>query len=296
MKAKKMIWIALAIILAGISACGPLEPTMDANALGTIVAQNVELTQMAGTLTAVVAQQSATPEASNTPTVTKTLRPTPTETVTPTPLSGYVLTFDQDTNCRLGPNTSFARVALVKAGTQLQALGRSEDGEFFYVRTFDTTNHYCWVWKGTSYKEGSISQVPVFTAVPTKEPSITPTSQAGFNASYDSLQSCSGAYALRFNLVNTGFQTWQSIKIVIVDNSTGTTVTHTANEFIGYLGCNVAQTQGDLTTNEAGLVSSYNPGQFSYDPSGHQLTVTISLYSEKNQAGTIISRALPVTP
>jgi len=296
MKFIQIKWILTGILLFGLSACATAEPTIDPNVLNTMVAQNVQLTQMSGTLTAIIAQQSATPAATKTPNATNTPRPTATETATATPLDGYVLTFDADTNCRLGPGTNYGRAALVPAGTQLQAIARSEDGEFFYVRFFDTTNHYCWVWKGTSYQQGNINWVPVYTAVPTKEPTITPTSAAGFTVAYESIQSCSGAYSLRFNIVNTGFMTWQSIKITVVDSSTSTTVTHTANEFTGYQGCGVAQTQGDLTTNESGLVSSYNPGEFSYDPTGHTLTVTVSLYSEKNQAGTVVSRALTVTP
>jgi len=296
MKSKTIKWIIIGLLLFGLSACSTAEPTVDLNVMNTLVAQNVQLTQMAGELTAIVAQQSATPAATNTPNATKTPRPTATETMTPTAINGLVLTFDQATNCRTGPGTNYGIAATVDAGTQLQALARSEDGEFFYVRYFDTSNHYCWVWKGTSYQQGNINWVPVYTTVPTKEPSITPTSAAGFTVTYESLQSCSGTYSPRFNIINTGYMTWQSIKIVVVDSSTSTTVTHTANAFTGYLGCSVAQTQGDLTTNESGLVSAYNPGEFSYDPTGHTLTVTVSLYSEKNQSGTVVSRAITVTP
>ena len=300
MKSKTIKWMIIGLLLFGLSACSTAEPTVDLNVMNTMVAQNVQLTQMAGELTAIVAQQSATPAATNTSSATKTPRPTATETPTSTPLNGYVLTFDADTNCRLGPGTTYGRAAVVLAGTQLQAIARSEDGEFFYVRYFDTTNHYCWVWKGTSYHQGDVKTVPVFTAVPTKEPTITPTSAAGFTVVYESLQSCNNgstlSYAPRFTITNTGYLTWQSVKITVVDSSTGTTLVHSNNAFTGYLGCSVAQSEGDLVTNEYSLVSSYNPGEFSYDPTGHTLTVTVSVFSEKNQTGTVVSRAITVTP
>jgi len=295
MKTKSTLLIVACVLIFSLAACStPAAPTIDPNALGTIVAQNIQLTQLAATLTQVVAEQTAA--VTNTSAVTNTPRPTPTETTTPTPLSGVWLTLDQPTNCRMGQSTSYPIAATVPAGTQIQALALSQDGEFFYVRYFDTSNHYCWLWKQTSYVTGNPGSLPMYTAVPTKEPSITPTSAASFSVSYESLQICSSKYSLRFNIKNTGYQTWQSIKIVIVDETEGVTVTHTANAFTAYTGCNAGQTQGDLTTNEPGLVSAYNPGEFSYDPTGHILTVTVSLYSEKGQAGTQVSRAIQVKP
>lgn len=297
MKTKWIKLIFTCMLIFTLSACAaPLEPTVDANALGTIVAQNVQLTQLAATLTEVIAQQSATPAATATPNVTATFTPTPTETATPTKLSGVWLTLDQTTNCRLGPGTYYPVAATIEAGNQLQAIARSEDGEWFYLRYFDTSNHYCWIWRQTSYLTGDPNWVPMYTTQPTATTTITPTSAAGFTVSYNSLQTCSSKYALSLNLKNTGWQTWQSIKIVIVDNTTGTTVTHTADKFTGYTGCNVTQDQGDLTTNETGLVTSYNPGEFTYDPTGHLLGITVSLYSEKGQAGTVITKSISATP
>lgn len=294
----KRIFLLSAALIAiwMLGACAPAVPTPDPAMEATISALNAQLTQSAAELDALVAALSATPEATNTPAVTATPRPTQTEQATSTPLNGLMLTFDAKTNCRTGPGTNFPIETSVDAGTQLQALGRSEDGEFFYVRAFDTVNHYCWVWKGTSYQTGSLNWAPVMTAQPTKAPTITPTSGAGFTAVYKSLQSCTGKYFLNFDIRNSGYLTWQSIKITITDASTSTTVVHTANKFTGYTGCAVSHDEGDFVTAESGLVSTYNPGEFSYDPTGHALTVTVSLYSEKGNAGTVVTRTLSVTP
>lgn len=296
---KTLISLTISLILAlTLSACSTTSatPTLDQAALSTIDALNMQLTQIAGTLTAVIAEQSATPKATKTPAVTPTPSLTPEPTQTATPLDGVWLLFDADTNCRYGPATTYNIEGTVGAGEKLQALARSEDGEFYYVRYFDTSNHYCWVWKGSSFQSGDQKILPVFTAQPTLAPTITPTSAASFNVTYNSLQNCSSAYFLLFTVTNTGNLPWQSVKIVVVDSTQGVTVTHTANAFTGYSGCGVSQTQGDLTTSEPGLVSNYQPGEFSYDPTGHTLLVTVSVYSEKGQAGTVMSRVIPVKP
>ncbi len=297
----KKTWklITISIIFALIlSACSstPAAPTMDAAAASTIEALNLQVTQIASTLNAIIAEKSTTPEPTNTPAVTATPKNTSTPTQTATPLEGVWLNFDSATNCRLGPATTYGIAATVDAGVMLQALARSQDGEFFYVRYFDTSNHYCWVWQGTSYKTGNPNILPVFTAQPTTAPSITPTSAASFKVSYNSLQNCSAAYFPTFTITNTGNMTWQSVKIVIVDSTQGVTVTHTSNNFTGYSGCSISQQQEDLTTGEPGLVSSYLPGEFTYDPTGHSLMVTVSVYSEPGQTGTMQSRVIPVTP
>lgn len=293
------IFLLLSIILAlTLSACGTnaATVTMDVAAASTIDALNLQLTQVAGTLTSVIARQSETPEPTKTPAVTATVTLTPEPTETATPQNGVWLNFDSATNCRVGPGTFYSRVATVDAGVELQALARSEDGEFYFVRYFDTSNHYCWVWKGTSYQKGNPKVLPVFTAQPTTAPSITPTSAASFKVTYNSMQNCSSTYAPTFLVTNTGNTAWQSIKIVIMDSTQGVTVTHTSDMFTGYSGCSISQQQGDLTLGEPGLVSSYLPGEFTYDPTGHSLMVTVSVFSEKGQKGTMQSRVIPVTP
>ena len=296
---KKWKLISISLILAlAISACSAnsAAPTMDAAAASTIEALNIQVTQIASTLNAIIAEKSATPKPTNTSAATATPSFTLAPSETATPLSGVWLTFDSATNCRYGPATTYGIAATVDAGVQLQALARSEDSEFFYVRYFDTSNHYCWVWKGTSYKTGNQNILPVFTAQPTYAPTITPTSAASFNVSYSSMQTCSSKYFLVFNITNTGNTTWQSVKIVIVDSTKVITMTHTSNYFTGYSGCSLTKQESDLTTGEPGQATSFSPGEFSYDPTGNTLLATISVYSEKNQSGTVISRVIPVTP
>ncbi len=286
------------LLLLILAACAPqATPTADPAMISTIVAQNILLTQSAATMTALVAQQSATPAATNTPNASPTPYLTPTETVTPTPLEGVWLLFDNDTNCRAGPATYYTRVALVEAGNNIQALAMSQDENFYYIRFFDTSNHYCWVTKDTVYVTGNKYTLTKFTAQPTNTPAPQPTVEAGFTVAYSSLQNCTLGYFLNFTIKNIGNTPWQSVKITMTDNTNNTTTVFASDSFVGYTGCTETQSQNDLSLNEPGLVSTYNAaGVFAYDPTGHSLGITVSLFSEKGLKGTTISKSLSVTP
>jgi hypothetical protein len=295
MKTNLIKTIVAGVLILSVSACAtPVQPTIDSASLGTIVAQSVQLTQAAATLTAVIAQESATPLVTNTPippTATATLEPS----VTPTP-SGAWLTMNQNTNCRSGPATYYSISMTLNQGTTVEGIARSPLNDFVYVRVIDTSVHYCWVYKQATTYTYDLSRLAQYTAVPTNTPTITPTSAAGFSLGYDSLAACSGNYSLRLIIKNTGYLTWQSIKIVIVDSSAGVTLTSSADNFTGYDGCNVAQAQNDLSTGESGLVSNFTSSPFTYNPDGHPLVITVSLYSEKGLSGTVISQSMSVTP
>jgi hypothetical protein len=202
----------------------------------------------------------------------------------------------QNTNCRQGPQTTWPIILTLDQGTQVQAIGTSPDGNYTFLKVLDTAVHYCWVWNQSISFSGNTAALPKMTPLPTITPSITPTPAPSFTLSYSSLTSCSGKYALRLLITNTGYLTWKSIKIVITDNTKGSTSTFSSDEFIGYSGCSIDQQQSDLTNGEYGIVTNYNPGQFSYNPSGHALLVAVSLYSEDGLSGTVITNSLAVTP
>jgi hypothetical protein len=293
MKKNLIQWMLAGLLAVSLTACSTATPTVDSNALGTMVAMSVQLTQNAATMTSMIAAESATPLVTDTPIPTET--PTPAPTITPT-LSGVWLTFGANTNCRSGAGTYYPVIMTLDAGSQVQAIASSTDGQFYYVRVIDTSTHYCWVWSQTASYIGDVSALAQYTSVPTNTPTITPTSAAGFTVTYNSLTSCSPNYALVLTVKNTGYLTWQSIKITIVDSTNGTTVTHTSDQFIGYSGCSVSQQQEDLTTGEYGTVSNFSPGEFSYDPTGHSLAVTVSLYSQNGLSGTVMSQTIGVKP
>jgi hypothetical protein len=297
MNQKWIKWILASFCLLSLAACNLSlgEATMDSSALGTIVAQNVQLTQMDATITAASAAKTAEPVASAqeiaaTPSQTPTLQPT----ITPT-LNGVWLTFTQNSNCRYGPGSTYRLVTTFNAYDKVQALAKSEDGLYMYVTYVDTATRYCWVQKQLAIVNGNIDRIPAITPQPTNTPTITPTSDAGFSLSYQSLDSCNDNYSVDVLLTNTGYLTWQSMKMSVTDSTTSTSVTVTSDSFDTYDSCGLSTTQDDLSTGEYAVVANFNDA-FSYNPTGHSLSITVSLYSEDGLSGTVITKSTTIKP
>lgn len=293
---KKIIWAFLGLFILGIAACTTAVPTMDTDTLNTLVAQNVQLTQLSGTLTAVsgqeVAQATNTAEMAALPTNTATLNP---PTMTPT-LDGIWVSFGTNTNCRFGPGTSYYLIKTFEAGEQAQVVGQSMDGQYLYVKYIDTNAHYCWVPLSlVTVTNGDVSSAAKITPYPTNTPTITPTDAAGFSLSFNGISNCGGNYFVRVLVTNTGYLTWKSITIKVVDHDTGDKMIESSDDFISYDGCAVDQQQGDLTTGEPGMVSNFS-APFPYDVDGDSLTITVTVYSKDGQAGTSVSKSITVTP
>ena len=294
MKTNRLLLAIILVFVSGLTACSSTaQPTVDSEMLGTIVAQSIQLTQAAQQLTSVVAQQSATPIATLTPIPTDT--PTLEPSLTPTQ-AGVWLTTTANTNCRQGPATYWPIIMTLGQGTQVEGIARSTASDFIYVRVIDTAVHYCWVSGPATVSNVDTGRLQAYTPVPTDTPTITPTSAANFTVSYVDMTACSGSYLVTLNIKNVGFQTWQSIKMVIVDSTKSVTLTSTADNFTGYSACSAVQTQGDLTTNETGEVSNYPSAPFTFDPTGDSLSITVYLYSEKGLSGTVVSKTIGVKP
>jgi hypothetical protein len=299
MKTKLTKWILTLFLLTAISACN--LPTSQGSAtdsylMKTIIAQNVQLTVLSGDLAATAAQ-------TNTPVsqelVSPTITITPEMIATPT-LEALTLTINKNSNCREGPANYYPLVVTLNAGDKVVVLGRNSHGDYFNVRPSGSSNESCWVWANYATLSGNTSGLPVFTAVPGPTLTFTPTPTATqaptFSGKYISLTSCGAVYSLRFFIQNPSNTTWQSIRISILDNDTSTNFVHSSNTFTSYNGCSVEVSQNDLAKGEEGYVTTFNPGQFGYDPTGHSLTVTITLFSADNQNGTSSSHTYNVTP
>jgi len=84
--------------------------------------------------------------------------------------------------------------------------------------------------------------------------------------------------------------------MTVKDKSTSDVFTHQHTEFRGTSGCDLESAQADLTTGEASNITNVSPGQFNYNPSGHELKITVTLYSKNNYTGTSVTKTLTVTP
>jgi hypothetical protein len=286
-----LIPILLMLALAACSLSNGQQSALDNAALGTIVAQNILLTQMSGTL-----------QAARTPALPTATQPEPTPTVTLTPEFYYtattqaiLLTLTQNTNCRKGPASYYALVTGLKVGDQVEAYGQDPNNAYFYVKNPNLDQSYCWVWGKSVSVSGDTSGLPMFTPQPTKVPTATPTAAPSFNLSYNSLTNCHGKYMLRVFLRNTGGLTWQAIKMVITDTTTGASYTTFSTTFKSYNGCTVDENQEDLAQGEEGNVSNFN-SKFPSDPTGHNLNISITLYSDNDETGTSATQTISVKP
>ncbi len=297
---KPMIWIIPVLLMLVLSSCnlsagqqGPNEQEMQ-----TLVALRVEQTQLAATLASV--EQFITPtlepgQPTPTETFTPTITLTPEPTLTPTP-AGVWLTITENTNCRVGPASYYPLVVSLAAGQTVEATGRSTFDNYYYVVNPQNANGYCWVWGKYATVAGDTAMLPVYTPQPTATPTMTPTVAPGISLGYNGIGNCGGDYYVKVRVLNTGSTTWKSVKLVVKDNTTSTTFSNALDTFTSYNGCSSYTSQQDLTMGEEGEVANYSVGKFTYDPTGHELVITVTVYSADGRTGTEFSNSFTVTP
>jgi hypothetical protein len=292
MKQVKFTVIAALLGLALISACnlqiaGP--PTGDAvgSAIAkTIVAQTDLAKIVAGTLAAMV---------TDTPLFTLTPSLTPSSTPTPTPPMPMV-SVSMDTNCRTGPGKVYDMSGSLLVGQTAEVLGRSSDSQYWVIRDPKDPSNICWLWGFYATVTGNTGILPAFTPPPTPTPAATNTPAASFSFSYVDITHCGASYAFRFQVKNNGSVTWESVRLVVTDNTTATTFTHILNSFRSYNGCGVEVNQQELMPGEGGHVANILPGEMGYNPAGHSITTTATLCSQNGLGGTCISKTINFNP
>jgi hypothetical protein len=235
------------------------------------------------TLTALASPLPLVPETTGTPTPTFT----PSSTFTPgKPTVSVTLA----TNCRTGPGKVYDLVGALLPGETTEIVGRDPTGQYWLVRNPDHPAAFCWLWGQYATPVGDFAVLPIFTPPP------TPTPAPGFSVSYTGLVVCAPQYAFRFQIINTGALTWESIKIDVTDTTTATSTSHSLDSFRSYDGCILDINQNDLLPGESGPVANVNPGQFNHDPTGHSVTAVITLCSANGLGGTCVSQTLHFTP
>jgi Bacterial SH3 domain. len=282
----------LILSLVACTAASGQQNALDQSALSTIVAQNILMTQMAGTIQAVYTPATATAtQLPATPTITQTPEFYYTATTQP-----ILLTVTENVNCRKGPANYYPVIVSLKTGDQVQAVGVDPTNSFYYLSNPNKSNLFCWVWGKSVSASGDTSGLPMYTPQPTPRPTATPTTQPGISITYESVSSCGSDYYVRVFVRNTGSTTWKSVKISISDNNTGDHFSGSSDIFVGYSGCTAGPVQDDLMMGEESYVSNYSAGKIGYDPTGHLLGITITVYSDDGQGGTSVSQGISVTP
>ena len=282
-----------------LASCTTAIPTEDANAIGTITAQNVQLTQLAGTLTAVavVPAQGSTSEVVAAPTETPMQLTTSAATIAPSD-SGVWLTFTQPTNCRFGQGQNYALIKSFQTTDRVQAIGRSEDGLYAYVSFNDPTTKNCWIQRNLATIDGNLDILPVYQPQPTyapPAPTVASTTSVNFLLSFNGISECGGNYYVRVNIQNDGWATFKSNRITVVDNSTSNTVTNSSDVFEGYGECALEMSNSDLMHGEGGLLSNYS-APFTHNIDNHSLTITVTAYTGDGLTGATVTKTITVVP
>lgn len=274
----------IGLLIAALSGCLPSAPTPDTHAINTTVAQIVIAAQ-----TQTAAAFTATPVVTSTPTFTSTatLSPTPAFTFTPAiPQIGVSV----PTNCRVGPGRVYDRVGALLVGETAQVYGRDPTGRYWFIQNPDSPGNFCWLWGEYATVTGNFIALPVFTPPPT--PTFTPTPLPDIRVSYSGKDTCVGWW-VELEIKNRSDVRFRSIALTVKDTVTNITISTSADGFTDLDGCLTANTNNNMNPGTTHIVSS---PAFAYDPSGHKLTATVTVCSEKNLKGICVSEQISFTP
>lgn len=140
-------WLVLILVLMGCSAASeqmPLPtlmqfPTVTSSPLPPPVRPTLPPTFTLTPTPTATDTPTITPTPTNTPlpTATPTITLTPTTTYTPTPMGDGKIIGKQGANLRSGPSTTFPSLTLLPPDTELVLAGRTSNGQWYDVRTFD---------------------------------------------------------------------------------------------------------------------------------------------------------------
>lgn len=166
------VGIPAIILFAAILACNiPSEQVAPPGAVQTAAAWTVQAVMMTPAFTSTV------PSSSESQTPSPTNSPEPTITVSPT-YSVPMLTVKESTNCRTGPGEDYQIVFTYLSGKKLEIVGRYDIGNFWLVKSGESSTGTCWLWgeyvevTGSYWAVSSVTPPPTATSAPPRAPSI----------------------------------------------------------------------------------------------------------------------------
>lgn len=193
-----MFLIPVLLALLILNACSP--PTQVPAQPPTSTSSQVEEGEMA---------ESPAPPSESTapPAATLTASPLPTLATTPAPIANIT----GNTNCRTGPGSVYDLLHTYLAGNQVELLGVSPDGFFWYTRGSSVYAPDCWLWGQYVTPMGDTTLVPVFTPPP------TPTLSPDFEITYFNYDGGAGQFVFYFEINNIGNVAWDSALLYLFD-------------------------------------------------------------------------------
>lgn len=246
----------------------------------------------AGTLTQLA---NLVPSQTTAPILTDTATVAPPEiTLAPPTPSKPMVSVSKETNCRVGPDTSFTRLSGLLPGVMAEVVGLDTSGQYYYIRNPQDSQNFCWLWGYYATLVGDGSNLPRFTPMPTPTITITPTPVPNFNVVSTRLDGCVGNW-FEVKIQNTGSTIWSSGSLTFTDTVTSTTVPERiTNDFEDWNSClSASPIQSDLAPGESG---SLHTTDFGFSPIGHQILMTIKMCTQDALAGTCFTKTHTFTP
>ena len=192
---------------------------------------------------------------------------------------------------------AFKSVAIIKSGQVVEVIARNPENTSFYIKNPYEDNSTCWIFVKELAFEGNAEGLDIATLQPTPTPTRTPTPNANFSLTYSSLVACGGSnYAFKLYIQNLGATPWQFISITGSDTVTGFAINHTSNVFDQYSGCSTVNPQDMVMGGDDTYAMNVNPGEFNYDPTGHQINLSVKLCTLDNAGGTCVTKPISFTP
>jgi hypothetical protein len=155
---KSLAGISLILAMLACSLPAVAQPTLVGNNTATVTAATVQETTDGRDVT-LTATRSATPNTTTTPNGSGTATITPTYSVP-------MLTVQESTNCRTGPGEEYQVAITYLAGKELEIVGHSDAGDFWLVKSPESSTGTCWLWGEFVEVTGSYWVVSSVTAPP----------------------------------------------------------------------------------------------------------------------------------
>jgi hypothetical protein len=209
------------------------------------------------------------------------------------------------TNCRDGPGKVYQYKGALLVGQLAEVLAGEPSGKYWYIQNPESPGDFCWVWGEYATIAGNTLHLPIYTppptatltftpaATPTQPPPATPAPASDIQISYTSIDSCAGGWWVEFQLTNTGDLHLRSITINVFDSDTHETVSKKADGFSDINGCSAPSTIDVLVPGNSVIVSG---PEFIYDPSGHEIELTVTACSKIGQSGSCKKRKIEFVP
>ena len=277
--------LSLALILL-ISACE--MPTKKPTPSPADVVFETAQAAAAGTLTQ---QANLVPSQTTAPILTNTV---PEITLAPPTPNKPMVSVSKETNCRVGPDTSFQLLGGLLPGVMADVVALDTSGQYYYIRNPQDTQNFCWLWGYYATLVGDGSNLPRFTPMPTSTITITPTPVPNFSFLSQEMDGCVGSF-VEVSVKNTGSTIWSSGSVITKDTETNFVTSETkSDDFYEVNGCLYASPiQGDLAPGEIGFLQG---SDFNAPVAGHPILVTVKLCTENLLAGTCMTKEITFTP